>query len=218
MRKGSDIFTLWGGELVVSGQLGKVIEQGRFTGGKVRPIWNTGSEQKSMPNPSDVPSGVELLRRAKEKGFGPTDRAYWSWLEENAQLPLLDKALWEQMELQQPRRARASSVGGFVQLTVESAPLTVADKTLFGSKPFRPGSGESCNCGFGEVRGNGLLSPLSVIGSSWDRSDICRSDVYVSGKSGLFRPWRLLVISKRLFDAMRQAEMKGFDYEAVEMV
>jgi hypothetical protein len=27
-----------------------------------------------------------------------------------------------------------------------------------------------------------------------------------------------LVISKRLFDAMRQAKMKGFDFEIVEMV
>jgi hypothetical protein len=218
MRKGYDIFSLWGGELVISERLGKLIEAGGFTGGKVQPIWNTGILPKSMPNLSDVPSGAELLGRAKEKGFGPTDKVYWSWLEEDAQLPLLDKALWEQMELQQSRRPKTSTAGNFAQLTIQSPPLTVSERTLFGEKQFRPGSGDSCRCAFGEVRGGMLLSQLSVNGSSWDGSDICRSDVYVGSKAGLFRPWRHLVISKRLFDAMRREGMKGFDFEVVEMV
>lgn len=218
MRKSCDIFMLWSGELVVSQRLERLIEARDFKGGKVQPIWNTGCEPKRMPNLSDVPSGVELFRRAKEIGFGPVDKVFWSWLEEDAQLPLLDKALWEQMELQRSRRAKASSAGGFGQLTIQSTPLVVAEKTLFGSMPFRPGSGESCKCEFGEVRGKGLLSPLSVIGSRWDGSDICRSDVYLGSRGGLFRPWPLLVISKRLFDALRQEKMKGFDFEVVEIV
>jgi hypothetical protein len=218
MRKNLDIFMLWGGEYIVSERFAKLIEDGGFTGGKVQPIWNTGAEPNTMPVLSDVPSGVELMRRAKEKGLGPADRAYWSWLEEDAQLPLLDKALWEQMGLRLSRRAKASSAGAFAQLTIQSKPLTVSSKTLFGENPFRPGSGESCKCAFGEVRGKYLLSPLSVIGSSWDGSDICIGDVHWMAKGGLFRPWRLLVISKRLFDAMRQAKMKGFDFEVVEMV
>jgi hypothetical protein len=218
MRKGCDIFSLWGGELVISERLAQLIEQGGFTGGRVRPIWNMGVAPKTMLDISDVPSGAELLRRAKEKGFGPTDKAFWSWLEEDAQLPLLGKALWEQMELQQSRRSKASTVGSFAQLTIQSSPLTVSDKTLFGEKQFRPGSGDSCRCAFGEVRGGMLLSQLSVIGSSRDGSDICRSDVYVGGRAGLFRPWRHLVVSKRLFDAMRQEEMRGFSFEIVEMV
>ena len=217
MRKGCDIFMLWGGELVVSERLAQLIENGRFTGGRVQPIWNTGVDPKTMPSLSDVPTGVELLKRANENGFGPADKVYWSWLEEDAQLPLLDKALWEQMELQQSRRAKASPAASFAQLTIQSTPLAVSEKTLFGSMPFRPGSGESCNCEFGEVRGKGLLSPLSVIGSSWDGSDICRSDFYLGSRGGLFRPWRPLVISKRLFDAMRQVKMKGFDFEVVEV-
>jgi len=218
MRKRSDIFSLWGGALVISERLGQLIKAEGFTGGKIQPIWNTGILPKSMPNLSDVPSGVELLRRAKENGFGPTDKVYWPWLEEDAQLPLLDKALWEQMELKQSRRLEASTAGSFAQLAIQSVPLTVSKKTLFGEKQFRPGSGNSCRCSFGEVRGGMLLSQLSVDGSSWVGSDICRCDVFVGSKAGLFRPWRHLVISKRLFDAMRREGMKGFDFEVVEMV
>lgn len=217
MRKGCDIFMLWSGELVVSERFERLMKARGFTGGKIQPIWNAGSEPKSMPDISDVPSGVELLRRASLRGFGPADEIYWSWLEEEEQLPLFDKVLWEQMELQQSR-AKASSVGSFAQLTIQSIPLVVSKETLFGSMPFRPGSGESCSCEFGEVRGKGLLSPLSVIGSSWDGSDICRSDVHIGSRGGLFRPWRLLVVSKRLFDTMREEGMKGFDFEVVGIV
>jgi hypothetical protein len=218
MRKGRDIFLSWAGELVVSERLGKLIEDGGFTGAGIRPIWNTGSAPKSMPDLSDVPTGVVLLKLAKEKGLRPVDKAYWSWLEGDAQLPLLDRALWEQMQLHQSRRAGPSSTGTFAQLNVQSEPLTVYSKTLFGENPFRAGSGEHCKCAYGEVRGKRLLSPLSVIGSSWSGSDICRTDVYVGGKTGLFRSWQILVISKRLFDAMRQAGMKGYGFEVVEMV
>jgi hypothetical protein len=214
MRKGYDISSTWAGELIVSERFVKLIETGGFTGGKLDAIWNTGVESKSLPDLSDVPSGKELLARARTKKLGPSDKAFWSWIEEKEQLPLLDKALWEQMGLGQVRRADAR----FAQLSVQSTPLTVASKTLFGETPFRPGSGDHCKCSHGEVRGKRLLTPLAVIGSSWDGSDICVGDAYWSGRQGLFRPWRLLVVSKRLFDAMRQAGMKGFDFEIVEMV
>jgi hypothetical protein len=218
MRKGRDIFGTWAGELVVSGRLAKLIETGSFTGGNLNAIWNIGVKPKSMPDLSEVPSGKELLVRAEAKGLGPNDKNFWSWIEEQEQMPQFDKALFEQMNLKQSRRANASPAESYFQLSVQSTPLTVSSNTVIGSKPFRPGSGESCSCGFGEVQGKMLLSPLSVIGSSWDGSDICQSDVYVGGRAGLFRPSRLLVISKRLFDAMRQAGMKGFDFEVVEMV
>jgi len=218
MRKGCDIFSTWAGELIVSERLIKLIDAGGFTGGKLNAIWNTGVEPKTMPDLSEVPSGKELLARAEAKGVGPSDKGFWSWIEEERQLPLLDRALWEQMEQGQSRRKGASLATSYSQLIVQSRPLTVASKTLFGETPFRPGSGDRCKCSFGEVRGKRLLTPLSVIKNSWDGSDICVGDAYWSGRQGLFRPWRLLVVSKRLFDAMRQAGMKGFDFEVVEMV
>jgi hypothetical protein len=218
MRKAADIFGLWGGEVVVSERLAHLIESGDFTGGKVQPIWNTSGQPKCMPRLSDVPSGIEFLGLARERGLGPTDKAFWSWLEEDNQLPLLDKALWEQMRLPRSRSANTPPTGSYDQLIVHSSPLVTSAKTVFGENSFRPGSGRHCSCAFGELWGHTPQSSLSVVASSWDGSDICRSDVYVGGKGGLFRPWRLLVISKRLFDAMRLAGIKGFDFELVELV
>jgi hypothetical protein len=218
MRRGCDIFATWAGELIVSKRLAKLIETGGFTGGKLNAIWNTGVEPKLKPDLSELPSGKELLIRAGMKGFGPSDKVFWSWIEEEEQLPLLDKALFEQMHLKHSRGADASAAQSYSQLIVQSTPLTVSSNTVIGSKPFRPQYGYSCKCGFGNVRGRMLISALSVIGSSWDGSDVCRSDVYVGGRAGLFRPSRLLVVSKRLFDAMRKEDMKGFNFEIVEML
>jgi hypothetical protein len=49
-------------------------------------------------------------------------------------------------------------------------------------------------------------------------SDVCQTDLFFGGRQGLFRPWRHLVISKRLFDAMRETKMKSFQFEIVKMV
>lgn len=217
MRKGCDIFMSWGSELIVSEKLGTLIERGGFTGGTLQPIWNTGAESKTMLDLSNVPSGQELLRLAAEKGLKVSDRGFWSWLEEQPQLPLLDRALWEQMHLLQSRRSGTVQIQGFRQLIVNSKPISVSSETAFGAMPFRLGSGESCRCSFGEVRGKSLLSQLFVPGESWNGADISRTDIYVGGNSGLFRPWQLLVFSGRLFGEMRNSGIKGFDFEIVQI-
>lgn len=218
MRKRSDIFATWAGEVIVSGRLANLITRRGSTGGRLSTIWNTGVKPKSMPDFSEVPSGEELLTRARAKGMDPTDKAFYSWIEEEEQLPLLNEALFERMELKQLHRSAESPGESYSQLTVQSMPIAVSSETVIGSKPFRPGYGYSCKCSFGEVRGRMLISPLTIIRSSWDGSDICASDAYVGGRAGLFRPSRLLAISKRLFDAMKQEGMKGFHFEIVEMV
>ena len=216
LMKSHDIFSLWGGEVVTSGRLADLIEAGGFSGGKLLGISNTQKGSRSLLDLSDVPSGVELLRLAALKGLKVSDREYWQWLEEPAQIPLFEAALWQRHALHKKQQAGKSPLGDYKELTVQSSSLTTSDRSMFGNDPFRKTT-EHCKCSFGEVRGN-LLSQLSVIASSWDGSDICKTDLFFGGTQGLFRPYRQLVISRRLFKAMREAGMKGFDYEVVEMV
>lgn len=110
------------------------------------------------------------------------------------------------------------STGGFQQLIVSSSPLVVQDQSEFGGSPFRRESAERCKCALGEIRGSRLLTPLSVARSSWDGADICATDVFVGSRGGFFRPYRLLVISKRLFEEMLRQGARGLRFEIVELV
>lgn len=211
-----DIFALWGGETIVSERLAKLIETGGFTGGKLLPIWNTRRGAQSLLDLSDCLSGRDLLARAKRFGLAPSDRLFWSWIESEEQLPQLDRALWEQKALSESLHPVSPPARTYFQLRAESLPLRVAGETAEVRDPFSTDS-EHCECEFGKVERQ-VTYFLDVSASSWDGSDICQTDTCYGGRVGLFRPFRHLVISKRLFDAMRQQKMKGFEFEIVEMV
>jgi hypothetical protein len=107
---------------------------------------------------------------------------------------------------------------GPCQLIVYSSPVEVSKECRFGSNPFDFESYGSYRCPSGEIAGLNLLSTLKVVRSTWDGSDISRTRIYVGGRQGLFRPHQLLLVSKRVFHAMRGAAIKGFDYEVAELV
>jgi hypothetical protein len=218
LLKSRDAFLLWGGEVVVSGRFARLVEDGGFTGATLEPIWNIATKPKSKPVFDDVPSGAALLERATTLGLGQTDARFWIWIEEPQQLPLLDRALWEQKAAWEARQSKPETAHHYRNLVVHSKPVRVSAQSVFGGRPFRSDGDERCRCTHGEVRGNRLVSSMWVDGSSWDGSDLCVSDVFVGGRMGLFRPARLLMVSKRLFDAMRREKMKGFGVEVVEII
>ncbi len=144
------------------------------------------------------------------------DREFWRWLESPEQLPAFEKALWEERALAEERRGVSPVPLKYFQLTVESSPLVVAEQTIL-MDPFFGGLQHHCKCEFGEVFGR-IFSQLYVKGSSWDGADICQTDLYFGGRQGLFRPYRQLIVSKRLFEAMRQSKITKVAFEIVEMV
>jgi len=105
------------------------------------------------------------------------------------------------------------------QLTFESKPIVVSQGSQFGETPFDKDNKDYHRCDAGVIAGRRLISTLSVLRSSWDGSDLCRTDVYVGGqRQGLFRPQQLIVVSKRLFQAMRKQEIKGIQFEVADVV
>src|SRR2546425_3391273 len=104
------------------------------------------------------------------------------------------------------------------QLVLQSNPLDeVAAHSRFGETPFDTESGGYHRCAAGVIAGLRPISPLSIIRSSWDGSDLCRTAVYVSARRGLFRPYQLLVVSKKFLMALQEHAMKGFQFEVVEI-
>jgi len=103
------------------------------------------------------------------------------------------------------------------QLVLQSKPLEVAEHSRFGETPFDTESGGYHRCAAGLIAGLRPISPLSIIRSSWDGSDLCRTAVYVGARRGLFRPYQLLVVSKKFLMALRNHAMRGFQFEAIEI-
>ena len=115
------------------------------------------------------------------------------------------------------KRPAASPSHSYFQLRVESPPLAVAEPTVF-TDPFLGGLQHHCKCEFGEINGR-ILSQLYVKRSSYNGADICQTDLYFGGRQGLFRPYRQLIVSKRLFEAMRQNGVTKVAFgEIVELV
>jgi len=211
-----DLISLWGGETVISERLAKLIDDGGFRGGKIEPIWNTARGAKALPALSDTPSGAELISRAESLGMKVSDRQFWSWLESKEQLPAFDRALWQEKTLAEQKRPTATAPHNYFQLTVESSPLAVAEPTVL-ADPFFGGLQHHCKCEFGEIHGR-LCSCLYVERSSWNGADICRTDLFFGGRQGLFRPYRQLIVSKKLFDAMKANKVTKAQFEIVELV
>jgi hypothetical protein len=213
LPKARDLLVLWSGEFIVSDRLAEAMKGG--TGASLLTIRNAAGRQRSVASLRSVPSGAELLARAKELGLVVSADEFWSWCKEDGQLPLFENFLWERLK----ESASGGHTQAFHQLEVHSKPMTVADQTVFGDSPFR-GASECCKCGsgFGEVRGLNLLSELYVEKSGWDGSDICATNVFVGGRTGLFRPHRLLAISQRLFRAMQKQRVRGVEFEVVQLV
>lgn len=105
----------------------------------------------------------------------------------------------------------------FSQLILESEPLKVAANTRFGETPFDTESGGYHRCGAGVIAGLRPISPVAIMRSTWDGSDLCRTAVYVSARGGLFRPYQLLVVSKQFLMALHEHAMKGFQFEIIEI-
>lgn len=211
-----DLISLWGGETVVSERIVSLIEGGGFRGGRFDPIWNTARGAKALPVLAETPTGAKLVARAGMLGMKISDREFWRWLESAEQLPAFEKALWEEKKMAEEKRPAPPPSHRYFQLRVESPPLAVAEQTVL-MDPFFGGLQHHCKCEFGEINGR-ILSRLYVKRSSYNGADICQTDLYFGGRQGLFRPYRQLIVSKRLFEAMRQNRVTKVAFEIVELV
>jgi hypothetical protein len=115
-------------------------------------------------------------------------------------------------------RVRLPVENNLAQLVLQSKPLVVSEDTRFGDTPFDNASYGFRRCNAGTIAGWNLISPVTVVRSSWDSSDLCFTDVYVGGRSGLYRSYRELIVSKRLFNSLQKHRINKFDFEVVELV
>jgi hypothetical protein len=219
LRKNLDIYRLWSGELVVSERFVNLTNREGFSGGTFFPISDARDDYLTSPLEFlDSPVGLEVLSIAADKQIGPGDWSFWQWLNRDEQRPLLERMLaLKKSDVNSDETT--SSRRNLAQLVLRSKPLGESQHSRFGATPFDTDREGRHECAAGVIAGRRLITRLSIIRSSWDGSDLCRTNVYVGGqRQGLFRPHQLLVVSKRVLEALQHHGMKGFQFEVAEMI
>ena len=214
LAKKRPIQLLWGGEYVISAQLAQSIRTERLAGATLYPMRNLLAEP--VP-PLDLgnQAGERILELAATAGLNPEQLEFWEWLYKNAPKQWLDDLLIQQREM---RPEGSSSPLNFFQLLTHSRMLETSERSHFGDNPFDRSEGGSFRCKSGAIAGRNLISPLSILRSSWDGSDFCRTRLWVGGRQGLFRPYPLLVVSRRFVQALERNGIRGINFEIVEIV
>jgi hypothetical protein len=110
-------------------------------------------------------------------------------------------------------KGREPSKRGWAELVVTSRHVTISPRTVIGVDPLE--LGPRGGTGSGENIGLNVLSEVSVVRESWDGSDFVVSKQTVGSFQGLLRPRRLIMISKRVFDAIPSKMQKGLDFEVI---
>jgi hypothetical protein len=219
LKANLDVYRFWGGEIVASERFVSLVHKGEFSGAAFFPVVDAKDEHLTSPFEfSNSPAGLEILSIAARQDMSPGNWDFWLWLNSEAQKPLVKK-----MRLQN----KASIKGkvnqdhrrNLAQLVFGSKPIMVSQQSRFGETPFDTENSDYHRCDAGVIAGRRLISRLSVLRSSWDGSDLCRTDIYVGGqRQGLFRPHQLVVLSKALFQAVRKYEIKGIQFEVADVV
>ena len=110
-------------------------------------------------------------------------------------------------------KGREPSKRGWAELVVTSRHLTISPRTVIGVDPLELGPRRGT--GSGENIGLNVMSEVTVVRDSWDGSDFVVSKQTVGSLQGLLRPRRLLMVSKRVFDAMPSRMRRGLDFEVI---
>jgi hypothetical protein len=110
-------------------------------------------------------------------------------------------------------KGQEGSKRGWAELIVTSPKVSISPGTLIGVDPLE--LGPRGGTGLGDNIGLNVLSEVEIVRESWDGADFAVSKQTVGSRQGLLRPRRLLMISKRVFDAMSPNMRRGLGFEVI---
>lgn len=217
--KKKDIARTIADEWVVSQRLAELLVETGMTGFDLRPVRHKARYEDDPVDLARVPSGKELLRRAEVARLTLFTWPFYVWLNRPEQSGLLRKAQGENAELARKRYQRVrTEVPVWHQLIITSRRGHVVPPTRFGVGPFDDDPEHEYVCPLGHVSGLNVLSELHVARSSWDGSDMAVTKNLVGARQGLLVPAPLILISRRLWRALKAEKVKGWKIEVAHLV
>jgi hypothetical protein len=210
--KGKDIARTIADEWVITQKLAELLVDEEITGFELRPVHHKARYQDDPVDLKKVPSGRELLRKAKESGYTQDTWDFMVWANRTEQEELFSKARQEHAFLLEKQAAnRIGPLPIWHQLVITSNPLPTIPPTLFKSRPFASEEEDSrFRCSLGHVSGLNLFSEVWVSKQYWDGSDFMQTEDMVGVRRGLLIPKPLLLISARLWNLFKAQKIRGF--------
>jgi hypothetical protein len=218
--KSSDIARTIAYEWVVSQRFAALLVEKQISGVELQHVHHKARYEDEPFDLSIVPSGQELLKVAEADGFPYPTWQFWVWLNRPEQAHLVERATNEYANMRRhdaQRKGKAYPI--WYQLKVISNPVTIlSPPTQFGINPFNEDRDGSYRCPLGHVLGLNVLSELWIKPETWDGSDIMMTSEMIGVRRGLLIPEPLVLISARLYNLMKENNIKGYNVELVRGV
>jgi hypothetical protein len=221
MPKRAEIAKSWGGEVIVSARVARLLIDSGITGFGLGPVQRSKQGEEEPFSFSQTHSGRKLLAAAAKAGVKPPSPDFYVWINRRAQRDIFQSAVNEHERLRLTRRRLlGGTTPDWYQLFVTSPPVELSAETRFGYNPFDndPDGLNRCPLRLPDhVLGLNLLSQVSLQGSGWDASDFVRSRGLVGVRRGLIMPQSLLFISTRLRELLLTHSIKGWKSEVAQV-
>jgi len=116
------------------------------------------------------------------------------------------------------RPASSAESKGWFQLMVQSCDAEITAPTKTGVNPFDGDTEGKYRCSRGDLIGLARLSEVSISRSSYNGFDIVASRQFVGTRRGLLRPERVLLVSPKLQQVIKEEKIKGCELEIAHLV
>jgi hypothetical protein len=219
--KRAEIARSWGGEVIVSARVVRLLVDSHMTGFGLGPVQRSKKGEEEAYTFIDTASGKQLLYAALQAGIEYPSPEFYVWTNSTEQRDQLDRAIREHESRKLPRRRLSGGTSPeWYQLFVTSSPVELASVTRIGCNPFDDDIAGQYRCPLGlrdHVVGLNLLSQVTVQGKAWKGADFLHSRELVGVRRGLFNPQPLLFISPRLRDLLLGNAVEGWSSEAANV-
>jgi hypothetical protein len=221
MPKRAEVAQSWGGELIVSARVVRLLIDSAITGFGLGPVQRPKQGKEEPFSFSQTDSGRKLLLAAAQAGVKHPSPNFYVWINRQEQHDMFQSAVNEHERLKQARRRLLGGTStDWYQLFVTSNPVELSAATRLGQTPFDNDHEGHHRCPLGlrdHVLGLNLLSQVRLQGSGWDGTDFVRSRGLVGVRRGLFMPQSLLFISARLRELLLKNAIKGWRSEVAQL-
>jgi len=218
--KGKDIArTISHDEWIVSQRLAERMIDLKLTGFSLRPVIHRARYEDDQLDLSKVPSGREILRKAKSAGVTSSAWEFSVWINRTEQRDLHDEARAEFTVLKGNEGSRMGvSMPVWHQLVVTNTNAEIVAPTRCGIGPFDQDKKGLYRCPRKDIIGLNLLSEVSVRRGSRTDTDFVCSREFIGVRRGVLRPVRVILISRRVRALFEAEGIQGFETEVAHLI
>jgi len=206
-------------EVIVSQWLAEKMIDSGFTGFELRPVRHKARYEDDALDLRQVPTGREILRKAKAANAPHPTGAFYVWLNRAENKMILDRARAEYVTLEGRRnRQRSKPMPVWHQLIVTSVDTEIVPPTRVGINPFDEDAEGEYRCQHGDLIGLNLLSEVSISATSLGNADIISTWQFIGARRGLLRPKRIILISPKMRRLIESEKLGGAELEIAHIV